>query len=72
MVHRLILILVLAVSGLMGSGQLAGGAGTPLYPDLRTEPPSQLQFDTTSSGTHILRFSNTVWNAGRRPTGDPG
>jgi hypothetical protein len=63
MVHRLILILVLAVSGLMGSGQLAGGAGTPLYPDLRTEPPSQLRFDM-ASGTHILRFSNTVWNAG--------
>lgn len=38
-----------------------------LYPDLRTLPPADLQFDTANidGSTHqVLRFSNTVWNAG--------
>lgn len=64
MLHRLILVFILAASGLIGSGQLAGGQGASLYPDLQTLPPSDLFFDKISGGTHVLRFSNTVWNAG--------
>lgn len=33
------------------------------YPDLRTEPPSELKI-TSSSGTKELRFANRVYNAG--------
>ena len=48
-------------------------AATALYPDLRTLPPRDLELarvdvgggDSSASGTHnVLRFSNTVWNAG--------
>lgn len=52
-------------------------AATALYPDLRTLPPTDLRFDTVSTedGTGIvLRFSNSVWNAGQGPLelhGDP-
>jgi hypothetical protein len=35
----------------------------PLFPDLRTLPPSALHFDEVD-GQHVLRFTNTVWNAG--------
>jgi hypothetical protein len=38
-------------------------AGTALYPDLRTLPPSVLRFDDVD-GTRVLRFTDTVWNAG--------
>jgi hypothetical protein len=39
-------------------------SGATLYPDLRTLPPSNLSFDRLNDGTHVLRFANTVWNAG--------
>ncbi len=42
-------------------------AATAQYPDLKTLKPTDLQFGTaTISGTthQVLRFSNTVWNAG--------
>jgi hypothetical protein len=42
-------------------------AATSLYPDLKTHKPFDLRFDTaTINGTthKVLRFSNTVWNAG--------
>ena len=42
-------------------------AATSLYPDLKTQKPFDLRFDTaTINGTthKVLRFSNTVWNAG--------
>jgi Lysyl oxidase len=42
-------------------------AATSLYPDLKTKEPFGLRFDTaTINGTthKVLRFSNTVWNAG--------
>jgi hypothetical protein len=46
-------------------------AGAPLYPDLRTLPPRDLRFDVTStdngSNRTVLRFTNTVWNAGEGP-----
>jgi Lysyl oxidase len=44
--------------------------GTRLYPDLRTQPPTDLRFDTVSIdgvARPVLRFSNTAWNAGRGP-----
>ena len=43
---------------------------TPMYPDLRTLPPSDLRFDTVSIDgvmQPVLRFSNTAWNAGQGP-----
>jgi hypothetical protein len=47
---------------------LEGVCVKPLYPDLRTHPPDDLQFDTLfdtlGNVTHILRFANTIWNAG--------
>jgi hypothetical protein len=49
-------------------------AATSLYPDLKTLPPRDLRFDTTdvdpSETTvihNVLRFSNTVWDAGPGP-----
>ena len=45
----------------------AGTCGAPtLYPNLRTRPVSNLSFDRhpNDEATHILRFANTVWNAG--------
>nr|MDQ6915319.1 hypothetical protein [Actinomycetota bacterium] len=49
-------------------------AATVLYPDLKTLPPRDLRFDRTDvsvGGTgdmhNVLRFSNTVWNAGEGP-----
>ncbi len=41
-----------------------------LYPDLRTLVPEDLQLGTeTVDGTthHLVRFSNTIWNAGEGP-----
>jgi Lysyl oxidase len=40
------------------------------YPDLRTLAPSDLRFDTVTYlgvTSKVLRFSNTVWNAGQGP-----
>ncbi|HSC21940.1 MAG TPA: lysyl oxidase family protein, partial [Solirubrobacterales bacterium] len=52
----------------------SASAATPQYPNLRTLPPRDLRFDTTDvspelSGVihNVLRFSNTVWNAGAGP-----
>ena len=45
----------------------SGECGAPaLYPNLRTLPVSDLSFDMHPSKetVHILRFANTVWNAG--------
>lgn len=42
----------------------------PLYPNLKTLKPTNLEFDEIErQGTrrHVLRFSNTVWNAGQGP-----
>ncbi len=55
-------------------------AASILYPDLRTLAPSGLRFDSGTlvpgGETHyVLRFSNTVWNAGQGPLeihGTPG
>jgi hypothetical protein len=56
------LVLLLSASG--------ARAATLLYPDLKTLKPTDLQFATaTINGTahQVLRFSNTVWNAGEGP-----
>jgi hypothetical protein len=46
-------------------------AATSLYPDLRTFPPTDLRFETAvfpdGVTRNLLRFSNTVWNAGQGP-----
>jgi hypothetical protein len=57
----------------------AGACGAPtLYPNLRTLPVSDLSFEMhpKEEATYILRFANTVWNAGEGPLeleseGDP-
>ncbi len=67
---RLVLVVVLLITaGMLSAGAgPAMGAGTPLYPDLRTLRPTNLYFDQVVYGdgsTHyVLRFDNTVWNAG--------
>ncbi len=60
----LVLVLIGAVGGFVAAAGLAAGASVPRYPDLRTQPPADLRFDRLGDGTHVLRFSNTVWNAG--------
>jgi hypothetical protein len=49
-------------------------AATALYPDLKTLSPRDLRFETTDVDPggggvihNVLRFSNTVWNAGQGP-----
>ena len=57
-------------------GASSAQAATNLYPDLRTLPPRDLRLasadvtgtDGGGTGIHnVLRFSNTVWNAGQGP-----
>jgi archaellin len=59
---------VLVVTGLLAAVLASGAlAATPLYPNLKTLEPTDLRFGTqTINGTthEVLRFSNTVWNAG--------
>ncbi|HXE44379.1 MAG TPA: LamG-like jellyroll fold domain-containing protein [Conexibacter sp.] len=52
----------------------AAHAATPLYPNLKTLPPRLLRFDRTDVSANgagdlhnVLRFSNTVYNAGEGP-----
>lgn len=64
---RLVVVVVLVFAVLSdGAGQARAGAA--LYPDLRTLQPSNLYFDqvvySDGSTHHVLRFANTVWNAG--------
>jgi hypothetical protein len=60
--------LVLTVALLLSALGAARGtiAGEPIYPDLRTKPPSGLYFEFASSGRILLRFDNTVGNYGGR------
>jgi hypothetical protein len=67
--QRLTALLVAAAA--LGSVVPAVADAAPLYPDLRTLPPRDLRFDRTDisydySGDYhnVLRFTNTVWNAG--------
>jgi len=67
MKFRLILVFVLLFA-VLSEGAGPARAGAALYPDLRTLPPTNLYFDRVVYGdgsTHyVLRFANTVWNAG--------
>jgi len=72
MFRRLFQVTAMAVLLLQASGMPVAGAVTALYPDLKTVPPRDLRFDRTDvsadgSGElhNVLRFSNTVWNAGQ-------
>jgi hypothetical protein len=50
------------------AGPAASHAAVLKYPDLRTLPPSDLRFETVNYQgvtSKVLRFSNTVWNAGQ-------
>ena len=50
--------------------QCGASVGTLRYPDLKTLSPFDLRFDTATIGGathHVLRFSNTVWDAGEGP-----
>jgi hypothetical protein len=57
--------LLLSASGLAVSHQAQAGA--PLYPDLRTPPPSRLYFEAPNGahpGRWVIRFDNKVGNYG--------
>src|SRR3954465_8089983 len=63
----------LLLAPLQGIGP-AAAAPVALYPDMKTLPPRELKLDRTdvsidgSGGMHnVLRFSNTVYNAGQGP-----
>ena len=51
-------------------GTTPPGDATPLYPDLKTLKPTDLRISTATidGSTHqVLRFTNTVWDAGQGP-----
>ena len=66
-------VLVAALATVVAGALATAGparAAVSLYPDLRTVPPSELRFSTAviDGATHnVLRFTNTVWNAGQGP-----
>ena len=61
----LVMVVVMMAGGLVHGGAPVAGQGEPRYPDLQTKPPRDLHFDRLSDGTHVLRFTNVVWNAGQ-------
>jgi lysyl oxidase len=76
---RFRLATAVALAGLAcAAAPAASSAATSRYPDLRTLAPSDLRFDTVNYmgvTSKVLRFSNTVWNAGQGPLelhGTPG
>jgi hypothetical protein len=67
-------LLMIAALVLMVGAPATADAATALYPNLETLPPRSLKFDRAdvsadSSGNlhNVLRFSNTVYNAGEGP-----
>jgi hypothetical protein len=67
-------LLTFLILGILFASPAAAHAATLLYPNLRTLPPRNLRFDRTdvSADSHgdlhnVLRFSNTVYNAGEGP-----
>jgi Lysyl oxidase len=71
----LFLVLATLVVSAAGTAATAAPAGTPHLPDLRTLPPANAQI-IVDSGRKLLRFSNSIWNAGNgplhvRPVNDP-
>ncbi|HEX8204576.1 MAG TPA: LamG-like jellyroll fold domain-containing protein, partial [Solirubrobacteraceae bacterium] len=64
------LLALLTVLGALLTIAPAANAATALYPDMRTLPPRDLRFDVTDTDQgrqNVLRFTNTVWNAGQGP-----
>jgi hypothetical protein len=67
-----------ALTALAGFAVAEAQTGAAVYPDLKTVPPSSLRFATVNyqgSTRKVLRFTNTVWNAGEGPLelhGTPG
>ena len=60
-------IAVAVISGLALGWPLSGEtAGTPLLPNLKAQPASQLSIQTIGT-SRFLRFSTTTWNAGDGP-----
>ena len=55
-------VLAMMVAIIPASGSTA--AGPPIYPDLRTAPPSNLYLELGGDGQWRLRFANTVSNYG--------
>ena len=68
MARRLVLVLLVVLGTIAAGSRGATGVGSPLYPDLQTLRPSGLYFESANLGDgllhYLLRFSNTVWNAG--------
>jgi hypothetical protein len=69
-----LVLLLVASSVALASSAAPASAATLRYPNLKTLPPRDLRFDTAdvdaSEATvmhNVLRFSNTVWNAGPGP-----
>jgi hypothetical protein len=67
-------VLLVLIGLAAGLSAAPAQAATALYPDLKTVPPRDLRFETTDvdpSGStvihNVLRFSNTVWDAGSGP-----
>jgi hypothetical protein len=63
----LLLVVEPLLVGIMRPAEGAAGAAVGRYPDLRTLPPTNLRLDSAVIGGsqhRVLRFSNTVWNAG--------
>jgi hypothetical protein len=67
---RTLLVLWLALAAL-GASAGSASAAPPLFPDLKSLPPRSLHLGKANVGydgggalDYVLRFSNTVWNAG--------
>ncbi|MGE0067064.1 MAG: lysyl oxidase family protein, partial [Solirubrobacterales bacterium] len=65
---------ILLATAFVALSAVSAQAATALYPDLKTLPPRDLRFDSADVDPepatvihNVLRFSNTVWNAGQGP-----
>src|SRR5688572_378306 len=71
--HGWPLLLVFGLAGVLlthATAEPTSSQTAPQYPNLKNQPPADLQFDReTIDGTsqYVLRFSNTAWNSGTGP-----
>ena len=64
--YALVSALLFAAGSLAVSAAQAGDPGTPHYPDLQTLSPTDIHIQKDrSTGTRLLRFSNTIANLGQ-------
>ncbi len=64
------LIAIGAVLSVTAALSPATAGAAPGYPDLRTLPPEDIHLETThvrGENHYVVRFTNTVWNAGEGP-----